>query len=439
MSNPIDEGGSRRSVAVVGSGPAGCYLAQFVRKAAPDVEIVVFDRLPVPYGLVRYGVAADHQGTKAVTRQFDRQFEREDVVFAGNIEIGRDLSLEELRSRFDVVVLATGLYEDRPLGFAGDDHPSIYGAGKVTRLLNAHPGEAARSVHLGGSCVIVGNGNVAIDVLRLLVRPESGFVDTDIDDEARAHLVSAPLRHVDIVGRSPAGSARFDTSLIREFQAIEGVRFEVRDLDDADGGSEGANGKLEALRQLSAQSGAQDATVTVTFHFGWAPLGVNLEGDTLRGIRFGGSDGKGGRLELEADSVITAIGFKPRQAVSGDQGFALPDVADPETGRIEAGLYCTGWFRRGPTGTIPENRNDARSVAAAVVAELATSAEAAKGGFARLPDAVIGKAISFEGWQAIDAFEKTAAPPNRRRRKIREHEKLVEIALKQRLDLPEGG
>ncbi|MEM8794809.1 MAG: FAD-dependent oxidoreductase, partial [Pseudomonadota bacterium] len=170
-------------VAIVGSGPSGCYVAQALVKALPNAELTVIDRLCVPFGLIRYGVAPDHQGTKAVSRQFARLFEKQGVAFVGNVELGRDLSLEALRDAMDVVVLATGLYGDRTFEVPGKDLSGIYGSGAVTRYWNGHPDSEGMKPEFGKRVVILGNGNVAIDVLRLLAKSPVEFDGSDIEPE----------------------------------------------------------------------------------------------------------------------------------------------------------------------------------------------------------------------------------------------------------------
>ena len=174
-------------IAIVGAGPSGCFMAQSLGKACPDVEITIIEKLPVPYGLVRYGVAPDHQGTKAVIRQFARLFEKQGVNFAGNVNVGAgdaaDLSLAELRDIFDVVVLATGLSEDRRLGLAGEQTGGVYGSGAVTRFWNDHPSDQALAPEFGNQVVVVGNGNVALDVVRLLAKGADDFNGSDFDHQ----------------------------------------------------------------------------------------------------------------------------------------------------------------------------------------------------------------------------------------------------------------
>ena len=148
------------SICIVGSGPSGCYLAQFLIKQWPEAQIVILDRLDHPYGLALYGVAPDHHGTRAVTKQFDRIWANPNVSFIGNTMVGRDVSVAELRDRFDIVVLATGLYQDRMLPIKGAGLKGIEGAGRVTRLINGHPNEPLEDFSIGQNLVVVGQGNV---------------------------------------------------------------------------------------------------------------------------------------------------------------------------------------------------------------------------------------------------------------------------------------
>ncbi|WP_027897353.1 FAD-dependent oxidoreductase [Zestomonas thermotolerans] len=410
------------SIAIVGSGPSGCYAAQALRKHWPDAQIVLIDRLPVPYGLVRYGVAPDHQGTKAVSRQFERLFEREGVRFLGNLEIGRELTLDELRAAFDIVLLATGLDGDRALDIPGERLPQVYGSGRLTRLVNEHPDEAGFSPRFGERCVIVGNGNVAIDILRLLLKPLDHYQGSDLADDLHRDLLSPPPQEIHIVGRSPAAAAKFDTVMLRELAKLPGVAFRIEDLP-ADGQGDA---KLDALRALAEVAPAA-AERRVTFRFGWQPQAI-LGSIRVEAIRFTASQDEGALL-LDADSVVSAIGFAERPgALPAREQLAGPR-ADLERGLLDAGLFCAGWFRRGPRGTIPENRNDARLVAEAIIASVEGGQIACgKPGLAALPDELLAGRVDYAGWQRIDATEQANAAPGRVRRKIRDRARMLAVA-----------
>jgi ferredoxin--NADP+ reductase len=364
------------AVAIVGAGPSGCFVAQALLKLRPDARITIFDALPVPYGLVRYGVAPDHQGTKAITRQFDRLFERQGVTFAGNARLGRDMALDDLRAAFDAVVLATGLHADRRLGVPGEDLAGVHGSGAVTRGWNGWP-EAPVPV-LGPRVVVVGAGNVALDVARLLAKAPGECAGSDLGCDP-----GAGVREITVVGRSPAGAAKFDAVMLREFGHLADCAVSVV-------GAQGEGPVVEALHALDGHAPA-GAGKRLTFRFGLAPLGIEGAGRVER-IVFDG-------LTIPCDSVVTAIGF---------QGEDQP-AADAE-GVIAPGLHAAGWRKRGPRGTIPENRADAQIVAARIAADLpATSAK---------PGLIPTGAVDFAGWKRIDAAETAAAPEGRVRAKI---------------------
>ena len=368
------------SVAIVGSGPAGCYVAHFLRKHWPASEIVIFDRLDLPYGLVRYGVAPDHVGTKAVTRQFDRLFEQGGVRFLGGTEIGRHLSVDQLRAAFSVVVLATGLSADRALDIPGSvaNGPlvgtalaGVYGSGRLTRLINGHPDESAAGVVLGSRVAIVGQGNVAIDLVRILLMSADDLRGHGVPDDVVNAITAGPVRHIDVIGRSSLPRAKFDSAMIRELEKITSVRFlaDPGELDGVDSepgdAAPGDAAKRDAIVSLIEQSDQADVR-TVRFHFGWVPEGIDGV-DSVAGVMLRSTDVSRPKVRLAADSVLTAIGFlESADAPLRRQAHESHD-SNLEIGRLGAGLYCVGWLRRGPQGTIPANRTDAKMVADAIV------------------------------------------------------------------------
>lgn len=418
----------RRSIAVVGSGPSGCYIAQFLRKQLPEADITVFDRLPVPYGLLRYGVAPDHQGTKAIIEQFDRLFSRGGVRFAGNVEVGVDVSLSDLREAFDVVVLATGIASDRRLGIPGETNPRVYGSGRFTRLINSHPDEDRNGLELGRRTTIVGNGNVAVDVLRTLIKSERDFRNSDIDDAFR-NDIARHLTAISIFGRSPAHRAKFDKTLIRELGKVSGVQFVMHGLDDAaDAAEPAAQAKVDELRLLEQFQPGVPIRIQAHFYFGWIPEGVNGKND-VRSMTFRAADGAPERLTVETDSVITAIGYTEGELDTFARTDLVSHASDPDSGVLDSGLYCTGWFGKGASGTIPEHRAESRMVASAIAEHLRTiPVAAAKGGYEELPQHVAAMSVDFDGWKAVDAVELATAAEGRYRRKIRERTELLAIA-----------
>ena len=413
------------SIAIVGSGPSGCYMAQALRKAWAQAPIAIFERLPVPYGLARYGVAPDHPGTKAVTRQFERLFERENIQFFGNIEIGRDLSLDELRAAYDIVVLATGLSGDRRLGIEGDQLPGVLGAGRLTRLFNDHPDECDQAPQLGKRIIIVGNGNVSIDLLRLLTKTSAEFAGSDISEETLALLQSSDVHEIDIVGRSPAAEAKCDTAMLRELGKLSRVNFSLAaDSTLGTAADTGGQARLDALRDLVSKSPYCSESIQVRFHFGWVPQTV-LGTNTAAGLTLQAADGSGRHLELSADTIITAIGFEEHS----EQPLQRAALSSTETnlaqGLLSQGLYCAGWFRRGPRGTIPDNRSDARLVAEEIIATVESGAlHCTKDGLSQLP----AKLSDYSSWQKIDHLEQQQASEHRTRRKLRSRAEMLKAA-----------
>jgi ferredoxin--NADP+ reductase len=403
---------STGKIAIVGAGPSGCFLAQSLLKAAPDLQVDLIDRLPVPYGLVRYGVAADHQGTKAVARQFARVFDRQGAEFHGNVTLGTDVTLEALQGAYDAVVLAAGLSNDRPLDVPGAELPGVWGAGLITRALYEHP-DAGTLPDLGPRPLIVGNGNVAIDLLRLLAKQPDELEGSDLGPVATDWLAQSGIEEITITGRSPAAQAKFDTVMIKELSKLSGVTIHVEGAGSSEDAAEAK--KIEAVLALH---GHATGPRRVTFRFGLAPLAVEGD-DHVTAMRF---QTAAGEATLPCSSVLTAIGFcadgqLPRDAL-------LSEAQDVEAGVLAPGLYATGWFRRGPRGTIPENRADAQALAGRILADL--SPDPAKPGRAILAD--LDARVDYAGWTRIDAHETATAPEGRVRAKIARREEMLRRA-----------
>lgn len=406
-------------IAIVGSGPSGCFSAQALRRALPNSEIDVFEEQPVPFGLVRYGVAADHQGTKSVSRQFERLFDDPRTRLFANTRLGSDVSLDELRTQYDAVVLATGMHADAELDVPGAAFDQVHGAGRLTRLLNSHPDEETVP-ELGASTAIIGHGNVALDIARLLAKND--FEGSDLHDDVRDRIANG-VRVLHMVGRSSPEHAKFDPVMLREIAQLEGVEHVVHGADLL-ATPEGKDARIDAVRALSGRLRRQsDAPrITIEWWFGAAPVAI-LGEDRVTGLRIASGDGE---FDLPASSVVTAIGF------TADPDSPVAPSAHV-SGRVERGLYVAGWLRRGPRGTIPDQRSDAKQLARMVVDDLqATAGDARPGGLALdLPEAV-----DFAGWQRVDLLERLTAAPGRVRAKLRGRAEQLAAARNPEIDIP---
>ena len=351
-----------KRIAVVGSGPSGCYFAQSILKSEPDVQIRFFDRSPEPFGLAQFGVAPDHLGTKAVTRQFARVFDKPNVEFEGGIEIGKDLSLETLREDHDVVVLACGLQADRVFEVDGSDLGNIYGAGALARHWNDHPGFVGLNPKLGATAAVLGNGNVAADMIRLMMKTKDDFAHGCYPARLEGHTVET----VHVIGRSPLEQARFDASMIVELGNLPDVAFRLAETGTFS--PDPAHECAAAMENLLATE-RPFAAKQVVFHSGWHPRKFTGEKD-VEGVELVNS-ATGAVKTLICDSVVTAIGFENDGAL--DRAALVEKARDLENGELAAGLFATGWFKRGPQGKIADNRKDAQQVAKGVARWLSTN------------------------------------------------------------------
>ena len=387
-------------VAIVGAGPSGFYAADGLLRGRPDLRIDIIDRLPTPFGLVRAGVAPDHQGTKAVVRQFDKLLDQPDVRFAGNLDIGRDLTWDELVEAYDAVIVATGMVIDRKLGIPGEELPQVWGSWRFVGWLNGHPDfREGPDLSAVKSVAVIGNGNVALDVARLLAKTPDEMAKSDIVPEAAAAIAAAPLTDIHVIGRRGAEQASFTTNELAEMGRLARA-VSVADASVLHAVASAADPTPERLRKAKnietlkgfAAHRPGEKPVTVHFRFHATPLAI-----------------RPGEIELStgtipADLVVTCIGYT---------GEAFPK-AD--------GVFAVGWARRGPSGTIPTNRADSHAVAKDVIAWLEDRDP--KSG----PD-ILPLAVDAEGWRRIDKAEVAAgAAQGRPRLKLVDRQALLEIA-----------
>lgn len=425
------------AVAIVGAGPSGFYAAAALLKALDAVEIDIIEALPTPFGLIRGGVAPDHQSTKGVSRAFARTAREPRVRFYGNVKLGRDLSLAELCERYDAVVLAVGMGHDRTTDIPGVGLAGVFGAAAFVGWYNGHPDfrDLDPDLDTPAACVI-GNGNVAIDVARVLVKTPQEMADSDLADYAAQAIRAAPLRDVYIIGRRGPVQAKFTNKELTEMGALADCAAVVdpAQLPEAATGEMSdrarrlAERNLATLRDFAAASSDAAKSKRVHFLFNARPDAVLGEGrcQALRLERTRLEDGRavgtGETFEIPCGLVIFAIGYRmePVEGLATDPATGAIENRD---GRVAPGVYVVGWAGRGPTGVIGTNKGDGDRVAELIRADFAARAETGGGkpGRAALERLLAERDlrwVSFADWERIDAAEVSAAAPGAPRRKL---------------------
>jgi hypothetical protein len=348
-----------RHVAIVGSGPAGYYTAEAALKAFGEaVQIDVIDRLPVPYGLIRFGVAPDHQSIKAVSRRYEQVALTSNVRFVGNVFVGRDISIAELLERYDAVVLATGAPVDRPLDIPGSDLPGVVGSAAFVGWYNGHPDWATLDPPLAGpGAVVVGNGNVALDVARILSKTPEELAGSDICAHALDELATSGIVRITLLGRRGPHQIAMTPKELGELGHLARAQPLVEDGDLPEPGADallepGMRKSVQHLRDFAAAP-IIGKPISICFDFFAKPVAIEGDGraervivehtrldDELRSI------GTGETYIIPAGLVVSCIGYQtpPLEGVPYEHGrgrFANVD------GRILPGIYCVGWARRG--------------------------------------------------------------------------------------------
>ncbi|RED50917.1 FAD-dependent oxidoreductase [Aestuariispira insulae] len=419
------------SIAIIGTGPSALYAADGILKKAPEARIDLIDRLPTPYGLVRFGVAPDHLGTKNVTRQFDKTFEKENVRLFGNLTVGHDITIEELKSRYDAVLLATGAQQDKTLGIEGEDLEGIYGSAAFVGWYNGHPDRFAKNpiAEHTRQAVVIGNGNVSIDISRLLIKEESELAESDICAHARKAILEAGIQNVYLAGRRGPLEASFTPPELRELGKLEKAVPVIENADIPDALPDSIDTSIPSGRVTAknmeimrsfADLEADKAERKIHLLFHASP--VAFLGDRhVTAVRFektaiddeGRAVGTGEFFEIPADLVVTAIGYRSRP-IEGIPFDEKRGNFPNNDGHIEDNLYVVGWGKRGPSGTIPTNRADSFQVANKLLDDLAGQ-DSEKGGPDAFDSLIRDKGLSptsFSDWKTIErAEEQNATAP----------------------------
>jgi ferredoxin--NADP+ reductase len=428
-----------RHFAVVGSGPAGFYTAEALEKAyGEQARIDVLDRYPVPYGLIRFGVAPDHQSLKAVSKRYDKVAESAGVDFIGNVSVGRDISVAELLELYDAVILATGAPHDRKLGIPGEDLPGVVGSGEFVGWYNGHPEYADLDPFLHGThAVVVGAGNVALDCARILSKTRHEFEGSDIVGHALDALDHSAIRTITILGRRGPHQVAMTPKELGELGHLEAAVpvVEVADFPpvEADEPLEpGLRKSVSILRSFADLP--QDKPKRMVFDFFAKPVQIEGEGRAERVIverteldEKGGARGTGETYQVPASLVITAIGYStsPIAEVPFEGGKFVND-----RGRIADRLYAVGWARRGPTGTIGTNRPDGYEVADQIAAALPAEAAGEREGAAGLKRLLESRGVmptDYDDWRKIEEAETARARPGSPREKFVRHEEWLQV------------
>jgi ferredoxin--NADP+ reductase len=414
-----------RHIAIIGSGPAGYYTAEAAQKKfGDDVRIDIIDRLPVPFGLIRFGVAPDHQSIKAVSDRYEKVALSQNVRFVGNVTVGRDVSIDELQGLYDAVILATGAPNDRRLDIPGADLPGVLGSAAFVGWYNGHPDFSDLEPPLGGKhVVVIGNGNVALDVARILSKTRAEFGGSDIVGHALDALETSRIEDITILGRRGPHQIAMTPKELGELGHLERATPRVEKDDLPDIGDDallepGMRKSVTHLREFAAipESFRADKQISINFDFFAAPKSIEGDGKVERIIverttldeRLR-SVGTGEIYALDCSLVISCIGYETPSIQGVPYEHGRGRFANVE-GRILPGLYCVGWARRGPSGTIGTNRPDGYNI-------IDTVAEDMGSGMGKLGspglDALLEKrsveVVTFNDWKKIEEAETARA------------------------------
>ncbi|MGX1934573.1 FAD-dependent oxidoreductase [Microbacterium resistens] len=443
------------NVAVVGAGPAGVFTADILRQQPFPTRVDLFERLPVPFGLVRYGVAPDHPRIKAIIDSLHAVLDRRDIRLVAGVDVGTDIGIDRLRAAYDAVILTTGADDDAPLPIPGVDLPGSFGASAFVSWYDAHP-DAAREWPLDAEHVaVIGAGNVALDVTRMLAKHADDLLSTEIPDHVHEGLRRSRITDVHVFARRGPAEAAFSPLELRELGEVADVDVIVDPADMVfDRSSEelmkSSNQRRIVARTIREWSERDPATRTASrrihLHFMQAPVRLDgtdrVEGITVERTRHlvnGTVEGTGELRHYPVGQVYRAVGyasspvpgvpFDPvRRRIPNDQGRVLDSAGTPIPG-----LYVSGWIKRGPVGLIGSTKSDSLQTVSQLVADLERRPLDGpdRDPLPPLREAAGVTAVDWDGWLRVDAHERAlGAERGRERIKVADRGELRDIAAR---------
>lgn len=433
-------------VAIFGAGPAGIYAGNILSGSYENVTIDLFDSLPVPYGLIRYGVAPDHPRIKGIVNSLHEMLDSGKIRFFGNVEFGRDLTLEDIRRHYHAVIFATGAIKDAKLNIPGVDLEGSFGAADFVSWYDGHPDVARTWPLTAAQVAVLGNGNVALDVARVLAKQPNDMLTTDIPENVYEGLKASPVTDVHVFGRRGPSDIKFTPIELRELGEVEDVEIVLYPEDFPEGWfNEDAEGVTNQHRVMARvlqswlERDSEPAKRRLHLHFWHQPKEIVGENGHVTGMRF---DRKGEVREFPLQAVYRAIGY---------WGSELPQIPYDDTkgvirnlgGRVVddrdnqiSGLYATGWIKRGPVGLIGHTKSDAMETIENLVADVETLSDPSEPNLSQMLDLLKSRGVTYTdwaGWLKLNNHELAlgaafTGPVSRERVKVVDRQEQVEIA-----------
>ena len=437
-------------VAVIGSGPAGIYASDLLMKSGRTVEIDLFEQMPAPFGLIRYGVAPDHPRIKGIVNSLHAVMEKPNIRFLGNIEVGTTITVEKLHEYYDAIVFATGAVADRDLNIPGQNLNGSYGAADFVGFYDGNP-RFHRTWNLTATHVaIIGVGNVALDISRILAKTANELHTTEIPDNVYQTLKTNQATHIHIFGRRGPAQAKFTPLELKELDHSPSINVVVDpediDYDEASIAARRASKSQDLVCQTLEQYAMRepkDAPHTLHIHLFENPVEILGEDGNVVGLRTermeldgtGHVQGTGKFTEWPVQAVYRAVGYRSEAitAVPFDHGTAvIPNdgghVVDP-AGEIVPGVYVTGWIKRGPVGLIGNTKSDAKETTDMLIADALAgrlTPRTATGDITEYLEAQGIPYTTWDGWHKLDAHERSlGSAEGRERKKVVEWDEMV--------------